>query len=125
MKRLIVVEDALFIREIYRLCLRDCAIEIIEECGSGAHAIELIHKLQPDLVLLDLVLADKNGFDVLSACADLNTRFLVISSLSEPEYKTKAKNLGAVAYLEKPFKKSDLINHVNTILSLNEGVVNG
>lgn len=115
---LLIVEDSLFIRELYKLCLKDVNIQFIGEAVDGASAVNLILKHTPDLVLLDLVLPEKNGFDVLSECSNTKTKFIVISSLPSAEYELKAKNLGALFYLEKPFKKQQLVQTIE--LSLNQ-----
>ncbi len=120
-----IVEDSLFIREIYRLCLKNVSVEFIGEAIDGISAVEQIQKLKPDIVLLDLVLPEKNGFDVLSDCAHLKTKFIVISSLPQDEYEQKAKSLGALFYLEKPFKKQQLVQIVESALNQQHEVKHG
>ena len=123
--QVLIVEDSLFIRELYKLCLKDCALEFVGEAVDGRSAIELILKNSPDLVLLDLVLPEKNGFDVLSECALVKTKFIVISSLPQSEYEQKAKSLGALFYLEKPFKKQQLVQTVELALNQNQEAKHG
>jgi len=103
-------------REIYRLCLKNINIKIIDEAVDGATAVIKINELNPDFVLLDLVLPEKNGFDVLSECAHLKTKFIVISSLPQAEYAAKSQSLGAIFYLEKPFKKQQFIQIVESVI---------
>lgn len=107
----LIVEDSVFIREIYKLCLAETEFEIVGESGDGKDALMKIQTLQPDLLILDIVLPEIQGFDVLSRTHQLspNTRAIVVSSLSDNEYKEKAKNLGAIFYLDKPFKKDHLL----------------
>jgi YesN/AraC family two-component response regulator len=121
----LIVEDSLLIRELYRICLKDIALEFLGEAVDGAAAIQKIMQLQPDLVLLDLVLPEKNGFDVLSACAHLRTKFIVVSSLPRADYEAKVKSLGALFYLEKPFKKQQLIQAIESAASTQLEVNNG
>ena len=126
MLKCLLVEDSLFIREIYKLCLKDeSRIQIIAETSNGQEAIQMVKKLQPDIVILDLVVPEKNGFDVLSECAQTSSKFVVISSLADEEYKIKAKNLGAIAYLEKPFKKLDFLKTIEMAMTEDKGVING
>ena len=91
----LIVEDSLFIRELYRICLSAVDVEIVGEAVDGIDAVIKMNSLIPDIVLLDLVLPEKNGFDVLSECAHLKTKFIIISSLPADEYEQKAKSLGA------------------------------
>lgn len=116
-KTCLIVEDSLFIREIYKLCLKNTYLDIVDEALDGVSAIEKINALIPDIVLLDLVLPEKNGFDILSECSHLKTKFIVISSLPQSEYEQKAKSLGALFYLEKPFKKQQLIQLIESAIN--------
>ena len=116
-QKCLLVEDSLFIRELYRLCLKEIDLEIIGEASDGTTAVQKILELQPDLVLLDLVLPEKNGFDVLSECAHLKTKVIVITSLPPEEYEQKSKSLGALFYLEKPFKKQQLVQSVESAMN--------
>lgn len=122
---LLIVEDSLFIRELYKLCLKDADLEFIGEAVDGVSAVNLILKLEPDLVLLDLVLPEKNGLDVLSECSNAKTKFIVISSLPISEYEQKAKNLGALFYLEKPFKKQQLVQTIELALNQHQEARHG
>lgn len=115
-KKCLIIEDSLFIRELYRICLKDVQVEVIGEFSDGATAIQKVIELAPDIVLLDLVLPEKSGFDVLSECSHLPAKFVVISSLPQADYEQKAKALGALFYLEKPFKKQQFIDAVDTAL---------
>lgn len=121
----LIVEDSLFIRELYRICLTNIDIHIIGEAVDGVDAVSKITALNPDIVLLDLVLPEKNGFDVLSDCAHLKSKFIVISSLPADEYQQKAKSLGALFYLEKPFKKQQLIQMVESAMNTQSEVNHG
>lgn len=126
MVKCLIVEDTLFIREIYKLCLKDVSgFEIIGETSNGNEAVQMIKSLNPEIVLLDLVIPGKNGFDVLKECSQAAAKFVVISSLPDEEYKIRAKNLGAIAYLEKPFKKHDLLKTIEMAMIEHIGVVNG
>jgi YesN/AraC family two-component response regulator len=120
-----IIDDSLFIREIYKNCLINTEIEIIGEAGDGTEAVSKLNLLNPDIALLDLVLPDKNGFDILSECANLKTKFIVISSMPADEFQKKATHLGAVFYLEKPFKKLDLVRMVEIAMKPQSEVSHG
>ncbi len=126
MLKCLIIEDAIFIREIYKLCLKDeSRLEIIAETSNGQEAIDMVKNLKPDIVILDLVLPGKNGFDILKECALTSSKFIVISSLTDEEYKVRAKNLGAIAFLEKPFKKVDFLNTIESAMIDYKGAMNG
>lgn len=123
----VVVEDALFLREVYRLSLRHEAIEIVAEAEDGIEALKLISQHQPDLVILDLVLPLKNGLDVLKELHTLSplSQCLVVSSLDDEKTITQAKALGALAYLTKPFTKATLIQTIQDMMIPLSEVKNG
>src|SRR3989344_591927 len=107
----LIVEDVTFIREIYRYSLRNENYEIIGEAADGIDALLKIKNLQPDIVILDLILPLKNGLDVLKEAHQLSpqSRFIVISSIDDMATIESAKNLGAIDYLVKPFTKNQLL----------------
>jgi len=107
----LIVEDVTFIREIYRYSLRNENYEIIGEAADGIDALLKIKNLQPDIVILDLILPLKNGLDVLKEAHQLSpqSRFIVISSIDDMATIEFAKNLGAIDYLVKPFTKNQLL----------------
>lgn len=123
----LIVEDVTFIREIYRFSLMAENYEIVGEAVDGVDALQKIKNLQPDVVLLDLILPLKNGFDVLKESHALspNSRFLVISSLDDSESMAQAKSLGAIEYLSKPFTKQQLLSALARISQQYSEVQNG
>lgn len=113
----VIVEDVLFIREIYKYLLRSESYQIVAEAGDGLTALQHIKKFQPDIVILDLILPLKNGLDVLKEAHSLsaNTRFLIISSLDDQAVKDQAKALGAIEYIVKPFTRQQLTSALDRI----------
>lgn len=123
----LIIEDCNFIREIYHLNLKNSSVKIIAEAKNGKEGLEKIRLFKPDLIILDLVLPEVNGFEILSQVHQLSphSRVLVISTMEDFSFKQKAKSLGAVGYLEKPFAKSDLLNAVQEAIQHYDGVQNG
>lgn len=123
----VIVEDVIFLREVYRFSFKNENIKIVAEAEDGIQALKLIEQHQPDLVLLDLVLPLKNGIDVLKQLSNVahNTKCIVVSSLDDEEIIQKAKALGAVAYLKKPFTKSELIETIRLVTNSFKEVQNG
>lgn len=123
----LIVEDSAFIREIYRYGLQNSAYHIVGEAENGEEALFKIKSLQPDIIILDLVLPLINGLDVLKKINDLSplSKVLVVSSIDDEKIKDKAKALGAIFYLEKPFKKVELINALQKLTIQKLGEKNG
>jgi len=103
-KKVLLVDDEESIRELYRTRFQSEPFEaIFAENGEGA--LEKIKKEKPDLVLLDIMMPDKNGLDVLEeikkhpSTADIPIFMLTV--LSDDEVRDKAFDLGAKYYLVK------------------------
>jgi DNA-binding NarL/FixJ family response regulator len=123
-----IAEDSAFMREIYNYSLRDVQnFQIVAEACDGVEALRLIAEVQPDILILDLVLPLKNGLDVLKEMSTISphTKIIVISSLDDEATQAKAKALGAIAYLHKPFTKAALIQAVEDISNPYLEVQNG
>lgn len=124
----IIVEDAPFMREVYRYMLREISeIEIVAEAEDGEKALMLIENLKPDLVILDLVLPLKNGIDVLQEMSRISaySKVLVITSVDDPVILEKAKALGAIQCLQKPFTKAQIIDAISELSKVYSEVQNG
>jgi two-component system, chemotaxis family, chemotaxis protein CheY len=108
----LIAEDAQFMREIYRYALANHpTVEIVAEASDGEEAIKLLSELKPDVILLDLVLPVKSGLDVLKEISLVSpqTKIVVVSSIEDEQIVAKAKALGALIYIKKPFTKADLL----------------
>ena len=124
----IIVEDSPFMLEIYRYSLvNHPTIEVVAEARDGEAALKLIAEIRPDLLILDLILPLKNGIEVLGEMAAVSphTKTIVISSLEDEATILKAKALGAIQYLTKPFTKIQLLNAIDEISKEYAEVNNG
>ncbi len=124
----IIAEDASFMREIYRLSLQNCKnITIVAEARDGEEAVKLLSELKPDIMLLDLVLPLKSGLEILRELSLISpaTKVIVVSSIDDDHLIAKAKALGAVTYIKKPFTKADLVNAFDEISRVYSEVQNG
>lgn len=124
----LIVEDSAFIRELYHNSLCDILnFEIVAEALDGEEALRLIAEIKPDILILDLILPLKNGLDVLSEIPALSpqTRTIVISSLEDEATILKAKALGALEYIKKPFTKTQLVNAIDEVSKYYAEVNNG
>lgn len=119
MATIYIVEDDVNIREIERYALKNSGYEV-EEFGSGAQLFARMKKALPSLLLLDIMLPDENGLEILSAIrADKETAgipiIMVTAKTSELD-KVKGLDLGADDYITKPFGVMELISRVKALL---------
>lgn len=104
MKKLLIVEDDLFLNKVYKKKLVDAGYEI-ETLPTGTGVIESLTKSRPDAILLDLIMPEVDGFQVLETLKDkpelASIPVIVLSNLGQDADVKKAKDLGAREYLVK------------------------
>jgi AmiR/NasT family two-component response regulator len=108
--RVVIAEDEAIIRMDLRETLEEEGYEVVGETGRGDQAVELVRGLQPDLAILDIKMP---GLDGLEAARIINGEkicgVLMLTAFSQREVVEQARDAGALAFLVKPFQKSDLI----------------
>ena len=103
-KTIILAEDDKFLRSIFQKRLEEGGY-IVRPASDGQEAIDMLKKAVPDLVLLDLIMPRKNGFEVLQEMrADGKLKsvpVVILSNLSQDKDMDQAKKLGIAGYLTK------------------------
>lgn len=108
--RVVIAEDEAIIRLDLRETLEEEGYEVIGEAGRGDVALDLIRNLKPDLAILDVKMPGMDGLEVARMIGDEKIcGVLVLTAFSQREIIEQARDAGALAYLVKPFQKSDLI----------------
>lgn len=104
-RTVMIVDDSLFMRKILRGILAEKGFTVTAEAASGIEAMRNLHTNHPEIILLDIILPDSNGLDLLksiiSTCPD--SQVVVCSSLGQPLVIQKALDMGAKAFIQKPF----------------------
>ena len=115
--RVVIAEDEAIIRLDLKELLIEEGYDVVGETGRGDEAIELVRDLRPDLVILDIKMP---GLDGLSAArhvaGERMAAVLILTAFSQRELVEQARDAGALAYLVKPFQKSDLIPAIEVAL---------
>lgn len=110
-KRVLVVDDVTSVLQVIRVALADFEIDIVTAVDGGS-GLALAQELKPDLILLDIALPVMNGWEVLSTLkSDSQTSaipVIVITAHGESGAASHARELGAVAFISKPFRPADL-----------------
>lgn len=117
--KLLLIEDDLFFRRFYVEKLKEKGF-VIEEADNGEQGLEKIKIFKPDLVVLDLIMPKKDGFEVLrSMQIDPELKkipVLVFSTLGQETDIEKAKKLGATDYVNKSlFDFNQLVEKINAL----------
>ena len=108
--RVVIAEDEAIIRLDLKETLEEEGYEVVGETGRGDEAVALVRELQPEIVILDIKMP---GIDGLTAArqitADQLCAVLVLTAFSQRDLVEQARDSGALAYLVKPFQRSDLV----------------
>jgi AmiR/NasT family two-component response regulator len=108
--RVVIAEDEAIIRLDLRETLEEEGYEVVGEAGRGDVALDLIRELKPDLAILDVKMPGMDGLEVARVVGNEKIcGVLVLTAFSQREIIEQARDAGALAYLVKPFQKSDLI----------------
>ncbi|GAB4331939.1 MAG: response regulator transcription factor [Dehalococcoidia bacterium] len=120
-QRILVVDDEVNIRELASLYLQKEGFAV-EGAATGPEALERFDQVQPALVVLDLMLPGKDGFEV---CRELRKQhdvpIIMLTARSEDVDKIVGLELGADDYMTKPFNPRELVARVKAILRRSEG----
>jgi DNA-binding NarL/FixJ family response regulator len=118
MIRILLVDDHELLRAGLRSRLEDeDGISVVGEADSAERAIIVARAVQPDLILLDLLLPRKNGYDVIPELAEVapDAKVLVVSSQAAPSSVRRALSLGAAGYLPKRSSAGELVGAIRLV----------
>ncbi len=119
--KLLLVEDDKFFREFYSTKLKEKGIEVVV-APDGEEGLKQLQTFTPDLVLLDIIMPKKDGFDVLTEMGKMQLLpkipVLVFSTLGQEKDVERARTLGARGYVNKSF--FDFEKLYNRILELSK-----
>jgi AmiR/NasT family two-component response regulator len=108
--RVVIAEDEAIIRLDLRETLEEEGYEVVGESGRGDQALELVRELRPDIAILDIKMPHMDGLEAARIItAERICGVLMLTAFSQREVVEDARDAGALAYLVKPYQKSDLI----------------
>jgi two-component system chemotaxis response regulator CheY len=109
-RTVMIVDDSLFMRKILRGILVEKGYTVTAEAASGIEAMKNLHTNHPDIILLDIILPDSNGLDLLGEMIAVcpNSKVVVCSSIGQPRVMQKTLELGAKAFIQKPFTPENI-----------------
>jgi response regulator NasT len=117
-RRVVIAEDEVLIRMDLAEMLSEEGYDVVGQAGDGAKAIELAETLLPDLVILDVKMPVLDGIAAAERIATQRIAPVVIlTAFSQRDLVERARDAGAMAYLVKPFNKSDLVPAIEMAVS--------
>ena len=117
MAKIMIVDDSAYARRVHRAMLEASGHSTIE-AGTGIGAIEMFSLERPDIVLLDLSMADLGGLDVLKMLRQLDeqARVIVVSADVQRSTEQSVKAAGAERFLAKPTNAEQLAAAISDVL---------
>jgi len=117
-RRVVIAEDEALIRLDLAEMLAEEGYEVVGQAGDGEAAIALVEELRPDLAVFDVRMPKLDGISAAERVASKRLAPVVIlTAFSQRELVERARDAGAMAYLVKPFSKSDLVPAIEIALS--------
>jgi len=115
--RVMVVDDALFMRNMLKDILVRAGHDVVAEAENGEIALELYQELKPDLVTMDIVMPKKSGIEALQdiMALDASACVVMVSALGQDSLVLEAVEFGAKDFIAKPFKEEKVLETVNRV----------
>lgn len=120
MYKILVVDDAGFMRKMVQTHLTKAGYTDFVEGEDGVHAVELYKESTPDLVIMDITMPNMNGIDALREIKayDPDAKVVMCSAMGQEAMVMDAIKLGALDFIVKPFKADRIVQTVNKVLPL-------
>ncbi len=117
-QRIMLVDDASFMRMMLKNILVGSGYEVIGEAENGAKAIEQFKALKPDLVIMDIIMPEMGGIDAVREIVKVNpgAKILMCSSMGQQSLVVEAIQAGAKDFIVKPFQPSNVLEAVKKAL---------
>ena len=119
MARVLVVDDAAFMRKLLSDALTSGGHEIVGEAGNGAEAVERFQELKPELTTLDITMPEKDGLQALAEimAIDPTAKVVMCSALGQEGKVLESIKLGAKDFVVKPFQPPRVLEAVGKALA--------
>lgn len=117
MAKILIVDDAVFMRKMLSDILVKEGHEIVGEAENAKEAIDLYKKLKPDMMTLDIIMPDVDGVDAIGAIKDIKhhdpkAKILMVSAMGQQELVVESIQAGAMDFIVKPFQPSNVTGAV-------------
>ena len=116
-RRILVAEDESLIRMDIVETLKDQGFDVVGEAGDGLKAIQLAKELKPDLMVMDIKMPDLDGLSAAEKIAELRIPVVFLTAFNQQELVARASEVGAMAFLVKPFSPEDLLPAIEVAIS--------
>lgn len=120
MKKVLIVDDASFMRISIRSMLEKYGFEIVGEAANGAMGVEMYKTLQPDIVTMDITMPEMTGIEALKEIKafDPQAKVIMVSAMGQERMVKDAIISGAKTFIVKPFKEDRLFQTISKVLGI-------
>jgi two-component system, chemotaxis family, chemotaxis protein CheY len=114
---IVIADDNDMMRGILRAMLRGEEYDVVGEARNGQTAIDMVERLKPDIVCMDVMMPEKNGIEALCEikAAHPDTEVLMVTSSSDPETVQESIQNGACGFIIKPFNAARVLDTLGKI----------
>lgn len=115
--KLMIVDDSSFMLSVITDMLKGTEFEIVGQCQDGSHALELYEKTRPDIILLDIVLPEQTGPEILDKILDIDAKakVIMVSSLGTEDMVVDCLRRGAKHFIQKPFDQEHFLRELRDL----------
>ena len=116
--KILVADDASFMRQMIRDIIEPEGFEVIGEAADGVEVIEKYKELEPELVMLDIVMPRKSGMDAVRelVALDPSAKIVMCSALGQEALVMEAMQAGAKDFIVKPFKPDAVLATLRKVI---------
>jgi two-component system chemotaxis response regulator CheY len=117
MKKVLIVDDAMFMRTSIKLILEKAGYQVVGEAENGEEGVRLYKELKPDLVTMDITMPIMSGIEALRAIRafDPQARVIMVSAMGQEAMVREAVMYGAKTFIVKPFKEDTILQILSKI----------
>ena len=119
--KILIVDDSQFMRKLLRRILEgQSGYTVVGEAENGVEAVQLFKELQPDVVMMDIVMPIKDGISATAEIKQINPKAKVVmcTSVGQEEKMKQAIKAGADGYITKPFQGPKVVEAIRGVLQL-------
>lgn len=117
-KKVLVVDDAAFMRMMLKDILIKNGFEVVGEAENGALGVVAFQKLQPDIITMDITMPEMNGIDAVKAIKSLSpaAKIVMVSAMGQQSMVIEAIQAGASDFIVKPFQPERVVDALTKVL---------
>lgn len=118
MKKVLIVDDAAFMRMMIKDILQKNGFEVVGEATNGLEAIDLYNRTQPDVVTMDITMPEMDGIEAVTKikAADPNAKVIMCSAMGQQSMVMDAIKAGAKDFIVKPFQADRVLEAIKKVI---------